>query len=182
MTLADTASQPDLIKHWWAQATLAFDDKSTHMTLEPESMGANVARDSGSTTGGGVVIIGSRPAVEQYLARALVPIVALMEVGSTPSPQTRQRFHDLAERWRKESGHLSSLEKRAMLPSYQQIIGLGPQAVPLLIERLREEPGHWFWALRAITGVNPVSPEHVGRVKDMADDWIRWAKDNGMTA
>ncbi len=182
MTLADTASQPDLIKHWWAQATLAFDDKSTHLTRETESMDANVARDSEAITGGEVVIIGARPAVEQYLAKALVPIVALMEVGPTPSPQTRRRFHDLSKRWRKESGHLSSIEKRAMLPSYQQIIGLGPQAVPLLIERLREEPGHWFWALRAITGVNPVSPEHVGRVKDMADDWIRWAKDNGMTA
>jgi hypothetical protein len=36
-------------------------------------------------------------------------------------------------------------------PAYQQIIGLGKEALPLLFGELRRAPDHWFWALRAIT-------------------------------
>jgi hypothetical protein len=32
----------------------------------------------------------------------------------------------------------------AMLPPYQQIIGMGPPAVPLILEELRREPDQWF--------------------------------------
>ena len=75
---------------------------------------------------------------------------------------------------------MSSATQKAMLPAYQQIIGLGPVAVPLILERLKQEPNQWFWALRAITSADPVPDEHVGRVQDMADDWIQWGRTNGI--
>jgi len=178
VALTDTASSTDAGNTPWASATLVFGDTDNDVHGASESI----------TGGDGIVIDGSRPAVEKYLERAFVPIAALLEVHPAPSEvrqvpiSTRKRFQELADRWLEESAHLSSINKMAMLSSYQQIIGLGPDAAPLILEHLRQEPSHWFWALQAITGVNPVSPEHAGRVRDMAEDWIRWGQEHGMLA
>jgi len=67
-----------------------------------------------------------------------------------------------------------------MHPAYQQIIGMGQDALPLLIEELRREPDHWFWAMQAITGVNPVPPENRGNVAKMTQAWLAWAQQQGL--
>ena len=90
-----------------------------------------------------------------------------------------QRFQMLADTWRKECMHISSSTQRAMHPAYQQIIGLGPDAVPILLRDLQREPDHWSWALRAITGQNPIKDEHRGNLTLVAQDWIGWGKENG---
>jgi len=38
---------------------------------------------------------------------------------------------------------------------------------------------HWFWALEAITGENPVGKEDAGDVEASARGWIAWGKKNG---
>jgi hypothetical protein len=70
----------------------------------------------------------------------------------------------------------------ALLPSYQQIIGIGEPAVPLLLEELRREPDHWFWALEAITMANPVPKEASGKIRQMAMAWIEWGIREGYIA
>ena len=51
----------------------------------------------------------------------------------------------------------------AMHPAYQQIVGMGRSAVPFILKELANGPGHWFWALRAISGEDPVSSQGQGR-------------------
>ena len=41
---------------------------------------------------------------------------------------------------------------------------MGQPAVPLILERMRSQGGHWFHALRYITGADPVNPEDLGNV------------------
>src|SRR5947209_16333291 len=89
------------------------------------------------------------------------------------------RFAELAETWRRETAPISSTTELAMHPAYQQIIGMGPAAVPLILRELEDRPGHWFWALKAITGADPVAPEDRGRVRRMARAWLDWAKAQG---
>lgn len=91
-----------------------------------------------------------------------------------------ERFHALVRTWKFDVAPLSSTTEMAMHPAYQQIIGLGPEAVPLLLRELRREPDHWFWALKAITGVDPVEPTQRGRVKEMAEAWFTWARQQGL--
>jgi hypothetical protein len=136
------------------------------------------------TTETGGVVISLRPSLEEYLDRAgVVPASRTTAHAYTvDSARLREQFRSLARHWQRESAHLSSVTKMAMLPSYQRIIGLGPGALPLILERLEREPNHWFWALEAIAGTNPVSPEHAGRVRDMAQDWLRWARKSGIIA
>lgn len=88
-------------------------------------------------------------------------------------------FHELADAWRRGTGYMSSVQDMAMHPAYQRIIGLGQPAIALILEELQARPNHWFWALRAITGDNPVPENHVGNVKLMAQDWLSWGKERG---
>jgi hypothetical protein len=65
-------------------------------------------------------------------------------------------------------------------PAYRAIIDLGWQVVPLLLRDLEREPVHWFEALRAITGEDPVPPESWGNVSTMAATWLAWGRDRGL--
>lgn len=95
-------------------------------------------------------------------------------------PITRQwtnpiiRFSNLEKEWKQSTAIFSSITEIVMHPSYQQIIGMGPTAIPLIFLSMKREPGHWFWALCAITGENPVNIEQRGKIKDMTDAWLEW--------
>ena len=92
------------------------------------------------------------------------------------------RFQDLATAWRQQRGATSSSTMAAMCPAYQAIIGMGKLAVPFLLSTLRAEgtdPDHWFWALKAITGVDPVKEEDRGRLRAMAKAWLSWGTQQG---
>jgi hypothetical protein len=64
-------------------------------------------------------------------------------------------------------------------PAYQEVISLGKEAVPLLLPDLEDNHTHWFVALRAITGAQPVPPSASGNIPQMVQAWLQWAKDNG---
>ncbi len=90
-----------------------------------------------------------------------------------------QKFQRLAAKWRTETGHFSSTSQMFNHPAYQEIIAMGQDVLPLLLRDLAKEPDHWFAALRAITGAQPVPPEDRGRIDRMAEAWLRWAKEHG---
>jgi hypothetical protein len=69
------------------------------------------------------------------------------------------RFNALAAEWKEATAFLSSTSAMVTHPAYQSIIGLGWPAIPLLLHDLEREPIHWFEALRAITGEDPVARE-----------------------
>jgi len=84
------------------------------------------------------------------------------------------RFNELKIQWEQDIRFLSSLTDICMHPAYQQIIGMGKTAIPLIIKELSSEPSHWFWALKAITGEDPVPPGKRGKIKEMAKVWVLW--------
>lgn len=53
-----------------------------------------------------------------------------------------QHFKRLSSRWKAATQYTSSPVQMAMHPAYQQITGLGPEAVPLLLRELEREPEH----------------------------------------
>ncbi|WP_413279222.1 hypothetical protein [Floridanema evergladense] len=90
-----------------------------------------------------------------------------------------KKFKELATQWKSETAPLSVITQKVIHPAYQQIIGMGEDVVPLLLRELEKRPDHWFWALKSITGANPVKSEHRGRIKLMAQDWLEWGRENG---
>lgn len=85
----------------------------------------------------------------------------------------RERFTYLADVWRRETAFEASVTRRAIHWSYQQIIGMGPAALPMIFEELASYEDDWFWALTAIAG------EDVARGADTLPDarqrWLEWA-------
>lgn len=51
---------------------------------------------------------------------------------------------------------------------------MGPGVLRFLREELEQNSDVWFWALRAITGHDPVPPEHRGQLPEMRQAWLRW--------
>ena len=96
------------------------------------------------------------------------------------SAELRRRFESLAAQWKEETRYLSSTTDIATNGAYQRIIGMGMPAVPLILEDLRDQPYHWFWALNAITGEDPVPQSLRGHVREMADAWITWGVEKGL--
>ncbi|MBI4058985.1 hypothetical protein HY404_01965 [Candidatus Microgenomates bacterium] len=92
---------------------------------------------------------------------------------------TRDKFNQLADLWVRERPHHMDISVMVEHPAYQQIIEMGMPIVPLILEKLAQKPDHWFEALYTITGVDPILPEHRGRLKAMAADWIKWGKEHG---
>ena len=91
-----------------------------------------------------------------------------------------ERFSQLRDDWKEKSRYLSNSAQIAMLWPYQQIIGMGAPALPLILSELESETDHWFWALEAISGENPVPANAAGDVKAMAEAWLSWGTTRGL--
>ena len=87
------------------------------------------------------------------------------------------KFRALVRSWREERGSTSSITEMSLCPSYQSIIGMGKIAIEFLLAEIaeqRSDPDQWFWALRAITGENPVPEEEQGDYARMGERWLEW--------
>ena len=96
--------------------------------------------------------------------------------------EIESKFNILAQKWKQDTKAISSIAQMSMHPNYQMIIGLGSKVVPLLLRELAQHPNnpdHWFWALRAITGEDPAEPEQRGRIAEMRTAWLKWGERQG---
>lgn len=95
------------------------------------------------------------------------------------SEALRKEFLKHAQAWQVETSFSSSIHETVLHPSYLRIIGMGPAVLPFIFQALEKNPTHWFSALFAITGADPVPEEDRGRVRRMAQHWIKWGKQRG---
>jgi hypothetical protein len=89
-------------------------------------------------------------------------------------------FSALASIWRAETAFSSSSHELVLHWAYQRIIALGPAAIAPILRELQQSPDHWGWALRAITGENPVPADAAGDVGAAALAWIQWGRERGV--
>ena len=94
-------------------------------------------------------------------------------------PADRERFQELADQWEMETVFLSNSDRAAAHPAHREIVSMGELAVPLILERMQSQGGHWFHALHAITNANPVQPADRGNVEAMQASWLEWGARNG---
>lgn len=96
--------------------------------------------------------------------------------ASSNRDRRRERFRHLSQQWKKETQFISSTTEIAMHPAYQAIIGMGADALPMILEDLRQNSGHWYWALKAISNEDPVPPNDRGIIRKMKSAWLRWGE------
>lgn len=88
-----------------------------------------------------------------------------------------QCFRRLETQWKAETQFLSDAGKITNHPAFREIIGLGPEVVPLMLRDLESQPSLWVWALPEITGENPVPLSDGGNIRKMSDAWLEWGRE-----
>ena len=157
--------------HFTISGELFLNTIATHE--RPERIGS-VARtlSDGASYGSAIV----------ETARQRLPEETLWGAWASADSIPAEIFERLADEWERDRPRGVDITQMIAHPAYQSIIAMGPTAVPWLLDRLQENPNHWFVALRTITGVNPVPPESRGRFKEMTAAWLEWGRQEGFLA
>lgn len=100
--------------------------------------------------------------------------------GTSPPPSLAERFTALADTWERETHFISNSEHAGRHPAHREIIGMGPDVVPLILKRMEAQGGHWFMALSELTGAHPVPREDWGRIRNMQAHWLKWGREQGL--
>ncbi len=91
----------------------------------------------------------------------------------------KKRFEELAQEWQSDIEFLSDINEIALHSAHQRIIGMGPKIIPLILDKIEKKPSYWFWALKSITGEDPVPPKDRGNIIKMTQHWLEWGRKNG---
>lgn len=148
----------------------------------------------------GLPMLRSMELQEQAFIEQEVSKIELAQVGGFPNevdPDLPRKIHSLiepqrpvefsaalelefkahVEKWHNETRHTSSLTKMIAHPSYRRIMGMGRDALPLILRELKERPDHWLVALNAITGEDPVPAD--SKFNEAVDAWLAWGVEKG---
>jgi hypothetical protein len=105
-----------------------------------------------------------------------MPALLIKDIPAA-TPVEVARFQRLTTQWHQATDTSSSLTAKFGHAAYQQIIGMGPAALPLILAELRDRPAWWFWALAAIARDDPAAEADTFSAARTA--WLDWAAANG---
>jgi hypothetical protein len=103
------------------------------------------------------------------------PDVYVYRLPTDYAPETEtesnriDQFGPLADTWEEETAFTSGVKDMVVNQNYQDLIGMGHPALPLMFERLQDSPTRWILALRAVVG-----HDVAGDAKTSAEAVSRW--------
>lgn len=103
--------------------------------------------------------------------------------GTTDSEEkeaVKLKFQELVRRWQHDTRMVSSVSKIIKHPAYQAIIEMGIQALPYILEELRDRPDLWFPSLKLIVGESPVPLEDRTDPELAREAWLTWGRKKGL--
>lgn len=124
-------------------------------------------------------LIGASKELLELARRSSVYLTEILKAATFQEETIKERFERHVQNWRRDTEFVSSVHEQAMHESYLSIIGLGEKALPLILQQLAKDGGHWYWALRSIAQVDPVPEADRGHVAKMKEAWMRWGRANG---
>ncbi len=90
----------------------------------------------------------------------------------------REKFEALTEAWDEQHGGSSVVSLNHLI--YHQIIGMGAEVIPFLLERLKLGEGHWIYALKCISGEQAETPAMHGDADQVIEAWLAWGQGRGI--
>lgn len=84
----------------------------------------------------------------------------------------KKSYLELRKIWENDTCFSSQIETDH--PKFKEIVDLGKDVVPFIIEDIKVNPGWIVVALSRITSENPIKKEHAGRLHEICKDWIEW--------
>jgi hypothetical protein len=99
--------------------------------------------------------------------------------GATAEYQSSEaKFVALAEVWGEHNLGRSIVDYYHS--AHLQIIGMGSEALPFLLDRVASGEPEWIFALKCITGEQPESEASNGDAASVIRDWVEWGKCRGL--
>jgi hypothetical protein len=102
------------------------------------------------------------------------------EYADYKARELEDKFQRLVTKWKGEVMNTSSITTMVINnPTYQEIFGMGPDAIPFILRQIESEgddPDHWGWALSRITGEDPVPKSAAGDTVKIAKAWLSWGR------
>lgn len=100
-------------------------------------------------------------------------------LGTALLSEREKRFHALSDWWHDATDALSITTEKLNHPAYRRILNdLGEDAIPFILEELRDRGGHWFHALSELTGLPPAPFQAQGDLQRVTDFWLTWGRAN----
>lgn len=111
-------------------------------------------------------------------------VLSDIEIGQSKTETNKEesievRFKKYLDTFKKETLLYSSIDKKISNLNYLMIVGLGREAIPLILNEYFTNGGFWHNALVALTGANPVTVEMHGKPKVIREAWRTWAINYG---
>jgi len=123
-----------------------------------------------------------RKVVKQWTAKIQLEDILVRQLASVRSLE--ERFREQADRWQRETQHLSSPLQRMMHSSYQAILGMAAEhkrpVIRLLLLDMQQNRRDWLLPLSYLTQANPLNPKDAGKTDKMIEAWMRWGKEQGI--
>jgi hypothetical protein len=105
-----------------------------------------------------------------------------VELSLATDRSLSDRFREQADKWARETRHLSSPTQMMSHPSYQAILGMASEnkreVIRLLLGDLKQNRNEWFWALSYLTQSNPIKPADAGKMDRMIEAWVEWGREH----
>lgn len=88
----------------------------------------------------------------------------------------REKFYVLRDQWQEETKYMSSASQIVEHPAYKEIVKMGEEVVPWIIDDIRFNATTFWWhALRQILQDGPIVPEYGrGKLRLINELWLAW--------
>lgn len=87
--------------------------------------------------------------------------------------QLKTKFDSLVSQWKEDTRVLSDAAQIFEHPAYQSIISIGEPMLPFIHDELLNGGGHWYYALRKITGYTPKNLKS-RKSSELRRAWLQW--------
>lgn len=92
----------------------------------------------------------------------------------------KSRFDQLVAEWKQDTRITSNTRFLVEHSAHQEIIRMGEDALPLILQDLKAAPWFWFYALGEITGLGPAPEGDMpNTAEELRQSWINWGIQNG---
>jgi len=119
-------------------------------------------------------------------ACSVVTVESVPENQATVAKTLEERFQEQADKWERETAHLSSPLQRMENPRYQAIMGMSAESlehkkaiIRFMLRDLKSKQRDWFLALSYLTQQNPVDPRDYGKTSKLVQAWVKWGQEEG---
>ena len=99
-----------------------------------------------------------------------------LDVDELVTAYNYSKFRRLLKKWRSETHYFSTVEAKIKHSAFEEIVKMGEQTVPWIVEELQTQRDFLFIALHFILEEDPTAHCAKGKPIELIEAWLLWAE------